>query len=151
MLCLFFGDNGLVVVAWPGEASVELVAGSPRLQRAFASAGITPDDGFFIPVMIIGWVAASWMIWGLVFYRATREDDAEALVARAMRWLLRGSILNLLIAVPTHVVVRQRDDCCAPAASFWGMVTGFSVMLLSFGPGVFYLLAARRRRMKPRG
>jgi hypothetical protein len=33
---------------------------------------------------------------------------------RATRWLLRGSILELLVAVPSHVIVRRRDDCCAP-------------------------------------
>jgi hypothetical protein len=63
-----------------------------------------------------------------------------------MEWLLRGSILELLIAVPSHVIVRQRDDCCAPFATFWGIVTGISVMLISFGPGVLFLFAARIRR-----
>jgi len=62
--------------------------------------------------------------------------------------LLRGSILELLVAVPSHIIVRQRNECCAPIVTFWGIVTGISVMLLSFGPGVLFLFAARVRRKK---
>jgi hypothetical protein len=63
-----------------------------------------------------------------------------------MGWLLRGSILELLIAVPSHIVARRRGDCCAPLLSFWGIATGVTVMLLAFGPGVFFLLVERVRR-----
>ena len=150
LLCLFFGDGGVAVILWSGERSYELVEAVPALKQVFLNAGFQPDADFFAVLTIIGLVVASWMIWGLIFYRATREDDAATLSARAMRWLLRGSILNLLVAVPTHVVVRHRDDCCAPAASFAGIVTGISVMLLSFGPGVLFLFAARRRQLKPK-
>ncbi len=148
LLCLFFGDWGVAVIWWSGERSAEVVEAIPALKQMFLNAGFQPNDNFFSVLAIIGLIVASWMIWGLIFYRATREDDAASMGARATRWLLRGSILNLLVAVPTHVVVRHRDDCCAPAASFAGIVTGISVMLLSFGPGVLFLLAARRRRLQ---
>ena len=148
LLCLFFGDWGLAVIWWSAERSEEIVQAIPALKQMFLNAGFQPDDNFFSVLTIIGLIVASWMVWGLIFYRATREDDAASLSARATRWLLRGSILNLLVAVPTHVVVRQRDDCCAPAASFAGIVTGISVMLLSFGPGALFLFAARRRRLQ---
>ena len=65
------------------------------------------------------------------------------LTRRRMRWLLAGSILELLAAVPSHVIVRERDDCSAPAGTFFGICCGISVMLLSFGPGVFFLFARR--------
>ena len=151
LLCLFLGDWGIAVIPWSAEKSSEIVEAIPALKQMFLNAGFQPDDDFFSVLTIIGLIVASWMIWGLIFYRATREDDAASLSVRAMRWLLRGSILNLLVAVPTHVVVRHRDDCCAPAASFAGIVTGISVMLLSFGPGVLFLFAARRRRLQPSG
>jgi hypothetical protein len=91
-----------------------------------------------------------WLIWAVIFRRATKADAPDALLQRALRWLLRGSILELIIAVPSHVIVRRRDDCCAPAGTFWGIATGISVMLLCFGPGVFYLFAERMGKMKPR-
>jgi len=91
-----------------------------------------------------------WMLWAFIFSRSAKTDAPGALIKRATRWLLRGSILELLIAVPSHVIVRRRDDCCAPMGTFWGIATGISVMLLCFGPGVFFLFAERCRRLKPK-
>ena len=72
-------------------------------------------------------------------------------MTRAVNWLLRGSVAELLVAVPTHVIVRRRDDCCAPAATFWGIVTGLSVLLLAFGPGVYFLFARRAAALRRQG
>jgi len=105
------------------------------------------DLGFFTSQILL--ILIFWTVWALIFRRATKADAPDALIQRATRWLLRGSILELLIAVPSHVIVRRREDCCAPAATFWGIVTGLSVMLLCFGPGVFYLFASRMRKLKP--
>jgi hypothetical protein len=91
-----------------------------------------------------------WIVWGFIFRRATKSDEPDALVKRITCWLLRGSILELIVAVPSHVIVRRRDDCCAPMGTFWGIATGISVMLLCFGPGVFYLFAERCKRLQPK-
>jgi formate-dependent nitrite reductase membrane component NrfD len=92
-----------------------------------------------------------WAVWALVFFRHLAKSDApDALLKRTARWLLRGSILELIIAVPSHVIVRRRDDCCAPIGTFWGITTGISVMLLCFGPGVFFLFVERCRRLQPK-
>jgi len=48
-----------------------------------------------------------------------------------------------LVAVPCHVIVRRRDDCSAPIATSFGIVTGIAVMLLSFGPSVLLLYKKR--------
>jgi hypothetical protein len=96
-------------------------------------------------------VLGFWIIWALVFFRNFAQTDApDALLRRCTRWLLRGSILELIIAVPSHVIVRRRDDCCAPVGTFWGIATGLSVMLLCFGPGVFFLFAERCQKLKPK-
>jgi hypothetical protein len=94
-------------------------------------------------------VGALWLIWGLAFYRMSRARDPQDAAANFIRWLLRGSILELLVAVPSHVIIRNRDTCCAPAASFWGIATGLSVMLICYGPGVFFLFAERFARKRP--
>ncbi|MCX6998082.1 MAG: hypothetical protein NTV49_13620 [Kiritimatiellaeota bacterium] len=97
------------------------------------------------------YVTVAWTVWGLVFHRFLKETDPAAMVRRLMKWLLRGSILELLVAVPSHIIVRQRNDCCAPLGTFWGIATGVTVMLLAFGPGVFFLFAERLQRLQPRG
>ena len=104
--------------------------------------------GMFWTVILT--VLIFWLIWTVVFWRFAKSDDPGSLLKRLTRWLLRGSILELLVAVPSHVIVRRRDDCCAPAGTFWGIATGISVMLLCFGPGVFFLFVERFQRLQPK-
>lgn len=93
-------------------------------------------EGWFAATMLAIWIGA-WIIWGGIFYQYYR--DSSNAVSAAVSWLLRGSVLDLLIAVPVHVVVRQRGDCSAPAVTGFGIVTGLAIMLLCFGPGVLAL------------
>jgi hypothetical protein len=85
--------------------------------------------------------AAIWVLWGIVFYLYFR--NSTQVTTRAVSWLLKGSVLELLIAVPAHVWVRRRGDCSAPLATSFGIVTGIAVMLLSFGPSVLLLYKRR--------
>ncbi|MGA3131209.1 MAG: hypothetical protein ABSD59_10435 [Terracidiphilus sp.] len=82
-----------------------------------------------------------WVLWAVVFYLYFRKSGSS--IARAISWLLKGSVLELLIAVPCHVIVRRRDDCSAPVATSFGIVTGIAVMLLCFGPSVLFLFKKR--------
>jgi hypothetical protein len=41
------------------------------------------------------------------------------------------------------VIVRRRDECCAPMISSFGIATGVAVMLLCFGPSVLLLYKKR--------
>lgn len=100
------------------------------------------------PVLWIGLPLLMWIVWTAVFWRMSGLMEPGALVERQTRWMLRGSILELLIAVPTHVVTRGRPECCAGFGTFFGITMGLSVMLLSFGPAVFVLFYARWRRLQ---
>jgi len=90
----------------------------------------------------------SWMVWGVVFYKSFSIEDPKAFTTHLTRWLLRGSILELLVAVPSHVISRHRDECCAPPFTLLGIATGLSIALMSFGPGVFFLFAQKMRAKK---
>ena len=111
--------------------------------------GSNNNSGTGTLVTMILTVILFWIVWVIIFGRSAKTDAPEALIKRSTSWLLRGSILELLIAVPSHVIVRRRDDCCAPVGTFWGIATGISVMLLCFGPGVFFLFVERCRKLKP--
>ncbi|MHC4242219.1 MAG: hypothetical protein ACYSU4_07430 [Planctomycetota bacterium] len=112
---------------------------------------IWADDGFEIgyPWLIPAFFGVSWIIWSVLFYRFYRNAEPGALTQRLTTWLLRGSILELLIAVPSHIIVRRRGDCCAPGVTFFGIATGVVIMALAFGPGLFFLFCKRFERMKP--
>lgn len=100
------------------------------------------------PVLAAG--VFTWLVWTVVFYRLSRTSTPGDVISRQCRLMLRGSVLELLIAVPTHIVARHRDYCCAGAATFIGLALGIAVMLLSFGPAVFFLYADRWKRLHPR-
>lgn len=90
---------------------------------------------------VIGTWIGLWVIWGGIFYEYYR--DASNAVSRIVMWLLRGSVLELLVAVPSHVIARHRGDCSAPAVTSFGIVTGAAIMLLCFGPSVLALYKKR--------
>jgi len=134
ILCAAFKDGGLDVLAF--------------VDGIFTKEGHETTLGIHINLLID--TSVFWVAWAFIFRRYAKSDEPDALIKRAMRWLLRGSILELLVAVPSHVIVRRRDDCCAPMGTFWGIATGISVMLLCFGPGVFFLFVERFQKLKPK-
>ena len=120
------------------------------LPFVFLSGNMDHPSNFDCFAGVIIPLFAFWLMWAAVFRRYAKSDDPDTLLKRSTRWLLRGSILELLIAVPSHIIVRRRDVCCAPAGTFWGIVTGISVMLLCFGPGVYFLFVERFQKLKPK-
>lgn len=97
-------------------------------------------------VIVLG--IASWIAWAVVFYRMGKTDPAR-MVSRQSNWLIKGSVLELLVAVPMHVIARNRGECCAGFLTFFGLATGMAVMLFAFGPAVFFLFVERWRRLQP--
>jgi hypothetical protein len=134
ILCAVFKDRGLNVLSF--------------VDNIFTKNGNTTNLGVIVNLFID--TSIFWIAWALIFRRYAKSDSPDALLKRSVRWLLRGSILELIIAVPSHVIVRRRDDCCAPAGTFWGIATGISVMLLCFGPGVYFLFTERFQKLKPK-
>lgn len=92
----------------------------------------------------------SWLLWAAVFGRLSAGDEPRAAVLRLCRRLLQGGALAFLVAVPCHIVARHRNMCCAGFLTFIGLTCGLAVMLLAFGPGVYFLFAERLRRLRPR-
>ena len=137
------GDEMDKVLMVPAQAINELLRVIPGLATYLGQRGFAPGDEALLAIELLALMGVAWLFWGLVFYSFSKTDSEEALVRRTVHWLLTGSILELLVAVPSHIIIRQRDDCCAPFASFWGILTGICVMLMSFGPGVLFLYARR--------
>lgn len=102
-----------------------------------------PTDG-----VVLGFCAGLWLFWGIVFYSYFRNSSTA--VNRLVSWLLKGSVLELLIAVPCHIIVRRRNECSAPIVTSFGIATGLAIMLLSFGPSVLFLYKKRLDSYPPR-
>jgi len=136
---------------WPTVLAGGLMAGGLFVGAAFSilefiyggrDAGQLPACAMVAGVLV-------WIIWSVIFFRLSRTAAPPDFISRQCRLLLQGSILELLIAVPTHIVARYRNYCCAGFMTFIGLTMGISVMLFSFGPAVFFLYIDRWRRLHP--
>jgi hypothetical protein len=106
-------------------------------------------DGYFNWASL-AFVIFCWIVWLFVFYRFYRDVEAKNLFQRVTTWLIRGSIIELLVAVPSHIIVRRRDECSAPGFTYLGIAAGLVIMAVAFGPGLYFLFLQRFERMKPR-
>jgi hypothetical protein len=149
LLCAAFADDAFEVFAFVGELARTDSSRNPLGEELWTSPTLTgsPMLDFILGVVLV--LGVLWFVWAMIFYQFAKADAPDALMKRSVRWLLRGSILELLVAVPTHIFVRSRGDCCAPMGTFWGIASGVAIMLLCFGPGVFFLFAERFGRLRP--
>jgi len=66
-----------------------------------------------------------WGVWAMVFRRFAVADDEHALMKRTTRWLLRGSILELLVAVPATSSSAAATTAARPIGTFWASPPAF--------------------------
>ncbi|MDO8542455.1 MAG: hypothetical protein Q7S40_18600 [Opitutaceae bacterium] len=92
-----------------------------------------------------------WAAWCIVFYIYFRAGDFLAKAETVVRVLIRGSCLELLVAIPTHALVYRRStqDCYCERGSYTGIVFGFAVLLWAFGPGLMLLYLRENQRRTP--
>ena len=99
-------------------------------------------------VVFLATIAVIWGIWGVVFYRFS--NSSSNVVDSALNWLIKGSVLELLVAVPCHIIVRQREWCCAQYVSAYGIAAGIAIMLMAFGPSAMFLYKRKFGEYKDR-
>lgn len=125
------------------------VAAGWSLRISLYGEGILENSTWpLTPATLFAWWGALWCFWAVVFFLYLKGGPRP--VSWLVAWLLRGSVLELLIAIPSHVVVRQRHECCAPVVTGFGIATGLAVMILSFGPSVLFLYRERLNRYSRR-
>jgi hypothetical protein len=128
----------LVVAALLTLLELQWLVGRPQLFAGWEST------------LLLALPCVLWVGWALFFYYLSRRQSVEGAMATQSSTLLTGSILELLVAIPTHIAARNRGECCAGISSFFGLTLGMSVMLFAFGPAVFFLFLARWRRLRSR-
>ena len=146
---------------------VAAAAGRPVAQRSVWATILAA--GFMMGLLVLGAVASlhefftrlegssglllalicglfSWVFWAIYFHRSISGSHHTPAI---QRYLWSGSILELLVAVPTHIVARHRDYCCAGVMTFLGLSCGMAVMLFAFGPALYVLFSERWKRLHP--
>ncbi|MBN1342999.1 MAG: hypothetical protein JXQ73_09990 [Phycisphaerae bacterium] len=90
----------------------------------------------------------AWVFWGALFYIRGRSRGRHRAMRGMVAWMIGGSLLELLVSVPAHVVVMRRPGCFVMGmSSLVGIAAGIYVMAWAFGPGIALLfwLESRRR------
>jgi hypothetical protein len=131
------GDKGLERFTEAGKEMAKWI-GRPRWEESL------------LGIAFFGFLAGLWAVWWIILSRQARSGSAPDLVVRWTQWLLAGSVLELLISIPCHIIARRRDDCCAPILTFWGLAMGWAILILSVGPAVILLVEQRLARKQAR-
>lgn len=115
--------------------------GAPRLSPGSENFYI-----FFLFMLFFG----SWFFWAWGFLKLYKNKDENNFMSKLLARVIAGSVMELIIAIPSHIIFRQRDDCCAPIFSYFGIVMGTTVLLLAFGPGIVFLYLKRMADKRPK-
>ncbi len=121
---------------------------------AIATVLEMPDTWKRVFSAVSGWPMAAamlllWAGWCIVFFIYFRQGDFLARAEVVVRTLIRGSCLELLIAIPTHALVYRRSECYCERGSYTGVVFGFAALLWAFGPGLMLLYLREKQRRTP--
>jgi hypothetical protein len=87
----------------------------------------------------------AWVGWCVMFRTLVDHRSPIELNRSLYKSLIKGSLAELFVAIPSHLVARQRTECCAGMYSGFGIVIGLIVMLIAMGPAVYYLFQYRYR------
>jgi hypothetical protein len=101
-------------------------------------------------VFLICLFVGSWIFWAWGFIATYKNNIPGEFMRKSVKRLMAGSVMELIIAVPSHILFRNRGDCCAPMFSYFGIVMGTTVLLFAFGPGIVFLYLKRMNDKRPR-
>jgi hypothetical protein len=95
---------------------------------------------------ILFWTVLSinWLFWSVLFLLAYKNTPRLKIFSQWLTVLLAGSLLELLITIPAHIVVSRRPGCFAGMYTGLGIVAGILVMFWAFGPGIIFLFLFQR-------
>ena len=88
----------------------------------------------------------NWIFWAPLFWAYTRRKVRRDALARLATWLFVGSLVELLVCVPSHIITSRRSYCLAGMFTMLGIIAGVYVMLFTFGPALALLFLRPRYR-----
>lgn len=91
------------------------------------------------------WLVAG-LIWAWLLARAGAARNPDR-IDRAVRWIFRGTCLELAIAAPTYVFAMRRDSCWCSWGSWFAITAGTTALVLLCGPALL-LMATREARLR---
>jgi hypothetical protein len=91
-------------------------------------------------------LALSWIVWSIALFVKYGEKERYEMARKLLLVLIRGSLLELLIAIPSFIIVGTCPGWFPKTLSGFAVSTGVFVMLWAFGPGIIFMYFARETR-----
>ena len=91
--------------------------------------------------------AGLWIGWSVLFLLIWTSEWLPQF-RRLYKWIVGGTILELLVTIPVDVQIRKRANCYCNEGTFFAMVIGVTVLIWSFGPGIVLLYFTRRMQRR---
>lgn len=90
----------------------------------------------------------SWIFWTVIFSLRFKKHDPDTATGKILKWVLLGSVLEMIILAPMHVVTSARGGCLAGLNTALGLLIGLSIAFWSFGPGIILLFIRHLRKQR---
>jgi hypothetical protein len=117
------------------------------LAAGAALCAVAKADEMVWRSMLAGGVGV-WIFWAIALWLLTRGRDPTSILSRLHLWVIGGSVAELLVAVPSHVIVRRRNECCADIPTALAICVGVAVLIISLGPAVAFLYVRRWKQIR---
>jgi hypothetical protein len=132
------------------------------LALLFTAGGVAQDVLRVAPNPLLADGVAGWLLLGLLVLNwglatplllafSDRSPTREDHLTRVATWLFAGTVIEVLAAIPLDVLARRHEDCWCARGTVWTITVGVTFGTILFGPVVFLVLLARRRRRWPGG
>lgn len=90
-------------------------------------------------------IAASWAVATPLLAAYMRRGVPEERLARVASWLLRGTALEILAAIPLDIMIRRKTSCYCAQGTYFALGIGVSLAAAVAGPAVLLVAMGRRR------
>jgi hypothetical protein len=126
----------LVVPMLIGSLMMALLVGGLVISVGELAMLSSADDW---PVMFWMVTAAMWVFWSCLFWILVRGRRRFSALGCMVTCILAGSLLQLLVTIPSHIIVSRRPGCMVGMFTAVGLFAGLFVMTWAFGPGIALL------------
>ena len=127
-----------------------LLATVLTLGACFALDELLKLKSFNFPVFF-AIIIVSWVFWAIAFFFYTHKSNRFQVLYRLTAAIFAGSWLQLLVTIPSHVVVSRRPGCFLGIQTAAGIAAGLAVMFWAFGPGIILLFLNEKRKAELNG
>ena len=133
---------GILITLWDALALALRASGAIDSDSIGRGATLMHGDGI---VLFPAWLVAG-LVWAWLLARAGAARNPDR-IDRAVRWIFRGTCLELAIAAPTYVFAMRRDSCWCSWGSWFAITAGTTALVLLCGPALL-LMATREARLR---